>query len=97
MLPGEESSEELLAGIGDGLYIKLLMGFGQSNILNGDFSANVGLGYRIKGGKVVGRVKDTMVAGNVYDIFKANVQLSRERDPMYRLPYAVLHGVNVSA
>jgi len=97
VLPGEQSSKELLTGIGDGLYIKMLMGFGQSNILNGDFSANVGLGYRIKDGKVVGRVKDTMVAGNVYDIFKANVQLSRERDPMYRLPYAVLQGVNVSA
>ncbi|MHB0935994.1 MAG: TldD/PmbA family protein [Armatimonadota bacterium] len=97
VLPGEQSKEELLAGIGDGLYIKVLVGFGQSNILNGDFSANVGLGYRIKDGKVVGRVKDTMVAGNVYDIFKADVKLSSERDPMIRMPYAVLEGINVSA
>ena len=97
VLPGKQSSEELLAGIGDGLYIKELVGFGQSNIMNGDFSANVGVGYRIKDGKVVGRVKDTMVAGNLYDVFKANVQLSTERDPMIRMPYAVLEGINVSA
>jgi len=97
VLPGTQSSEELLAGISDGLFIKMLVGFGQSNILNGDFSANVGQGYRIKDGKVVGRVKDTMVAGNVYDVFKANVKLSADRDPMIRMPYAVLEGINVSA
>jgi PmbA protein len=95
--PGTQPSGELLASITDGLYVKEMVGYGQSNIMNGDFSANVGLGYRIKNGKVVGRVKDTMVAGNVYDIFKANVKLSADRDPMIRMPHAVLEGINVSA
>ncbi|MEJ2048180.1 MAG: metallopeptidase TldD-related protein, partial [Dehalococcoidia bacterium] len=41
---------------------------GQGNILSGDFSGNVLLGYKIENGKIVGRVKDTMVSGNVYQV-----------------------------
>ena len=43
------------------------MGLGQSNIINGDFSVNVSLGYKIERGEIVGRVKDAMLAGNAYD------------------------------
>ena len=46
------------------------MGAEQGNILGGDFSGNVLLGYKIENGKIVGRVKDTMVSGNVYKILK---------------------------
>lgn len=73
------------------------MGFGQSNIINGDFSSNVALGYRIRNGEIVGRVKNTMVAGNVYELLKDNVQLSSDKDPVRRMPYAVLEGIQVSA
>ena len=37
----------------------------------GEFSANVHLGYRVERGELVGRVKDTMVAGNVFTALKA--------------------------
>jgi len=43
--------------------------------LSGDFSINVALGYRVKNGTVVGRVKDTMVSGNVYTALREIVQL----------------------
>ena len=46
------------------------MGAEQGNILNGDFSGNVLLGYKIENGKVAGRVKDTMVSGNIYEMLK---------------------------
>ena len=46
------------------------MGAEQGNILGGDFSGNVLLGYKIESGKIVGRVKDTMVSGNVYQLLK---------------------------
>ena len=65
--PGTLSEQELLAGIDDGLIIKSLIGFGQGNIINGDFSCNVALGYRVKNGHIAGRVKNTMVAGNLYE------------------------------
>jgi PmbA protein len=36
--------------------------------LNGDFSGNVLLGYKVEDGEITGRVKNTMVSGNVYQI-----------------------------
>jgi PmbA protein len=94
--PGTSTSEELIAGIDDGLLVRNLIGFGQGNILNGDFSCNVGLGFRIRGGEVVGRVKNTMLAGNVYDLLGAGVRLSSDTDYQGRLPWAVVEGASVS-
>lgn len=97
VLPGERPSGELLASISDGLYVKTLLGFGQSNIINGDFSCNVGLGFRIVNGEVVGRVKNTMVSGNVYELLRAGVELSSDRDVADLMPSAVIPGVHVSS
>ncbi len=97
VVPGSMPSANLLAGIEDGLYIKGLLGFGQSNIANGDFSGNVSLGYRIRHGQIVGRVKNTMISGNLFDLLKRDVVLSSDVDPISLMPSAVFHGVNVSA
>ena len=40
------------------------------NLFSGDFSGNVHLGYKIENGKLAGRVKDTMVAGNSFEALK---------------------------
>lgn len=97
VLPGGTASRELLAEIDDGIYIRDLMGFGQGNLMNGDFSCNVGLGFRIRGGRIIGRVKDTMVAGNIYELLKSNVRLSSDVDGVTRMPSAVVEGISVSA
>jgi PmbA protein len=47
-----------------------VMGFGQGNIMQGDFSVNVSLGYRVEKGEVTGRVKNVMLAGNSYEALK---------------------------
>jgi len=49
------------------------MGATQGNILGGDFSGNVLLGYKVQNGQIVGRVKNTMVSGNVYEILKEGI------------------------
>ena len=97
VLPGSRPHEQMLAGIDDGIYIKGLLGFGQSNLINGDFSCNVALGFRVTGGEIAGRVKNTMVAGNVYDLLGGGVELSSDRDPINRMPYALVRGLNVAA
>ena len=68
--PGDTSFDEMVVDIKEGLIIEQLMGAEQGNILGGDFSGNVLLGYKVESGKIVGRVKDTMVSGNVYQILK---------------------------
>ena len=97
VLPGSKSREEIQASIKDGIYVKGLIGFGQSNMLNGDVSGNVGLGFRIQNGRITGRVKDTMLAGNVYELFRQNVELSCDVDPVNHAPYMKLAGVSISA
>jgi PmbA protein len=95
--PGAKSKADLFAGVRDGLYVKDILGFGQSNMMNGDVSGNVSLGFRIKNGEIVGRVKDTMIAGNVYELLKQGVEFSRDTDPISRMPYMKLSGVSVSS
>jgi len=67
---GNTTFAEMVQDIKEGLVIEHLMGAGQGNILGGDFSGNVLLGYKVESGKIVGRVKDTMVSGNVYQVLK---------------------------
>lgn len=65
---GVMSRNDMIKEIKEGLIIEQLMGAEQGNILNGDFSGNVLLGYKIENGEISGRVKDTMVYGNVYNL-----------------------------
>ena len=68
--PGKTTFAEMVSDVKEGLVIEQLMGAEQGNILGGDFSGNVLLGYKVESGKIVGRVKDTMVSGNVYQALK---------------------------
>jgi PmbA protein len=68
--PGRTSMDDMIKDIKEGLVIEQLMGAEQGNILGGDFSGNVLLGYKVESGKIVGRVKNTMVSGNVYQVMK---------------------------
>ncbi len=97
MSKGRQSHESLLSGIESGIYVEELIGYGQGNIINGDFSANVGLGYRIEKGELAGRVKNVMISGNIYDLFARNVQLSSDTNYFGSTPYALVEGLSVSA
>jgi PmbA protein len=97
VLAGETPHDQLLAGLEDGLYVKRLIGFGQSNLMNGDFSANIALGYRVRDGEIVGRVKNAMIAGNVYNLLGRKVTLASDRDPVRRIPSGRVEDLSVSA
>ena len=68
--PGKTNFSEMVSDTKEGLVVEQLMGAGQGNTLGGDFSGNVLLGYKIENGKIAGRVKDTMVSGNIYQLLK---------------------------
>jgi PmbA protein len=67
---GQTSPADMIKDMKEGLIIEQMMGAEQGNILNGDFSGNVLLGYKVEKGEITGRVKDTMVSGNVYQLLK---------------------------
>jgi len=76
--PGKVSLNEMVSDIKEGLVVEQLMGAEQGNILGGDFSGNVLLGYKIENGKIVGRVKDTMVSGNTYQLLKKITAIGKD-------------------
>ncbi len=63
---GDMSYEEMVEDIEEGLLVDQTMGAWAGNVLAGEFSGNVHLGYKVEKGELVGRVKDSMVAGNVF-------------------------------
>ena len=67
---GDVSFQEMIADIKDGIVVERLLGAGQGNTLSGDFNANVLLGYRVKNGKITGRLKNTVISGNVYTVLR---------------------------
>ena len=75
---GDVPYSDMVAGIKDGLLVEQLLGAGQGNVLGGEFGGNVLLGFRIQNGKVVGRVKDTVISGNVYEALNKIVGIGNE-------------------
>jgi PmbA protein len=67
---GKSGFDEMVKSIDEGLIVEQLLGAGQGNTLGGDFSGNILLGFKIEKGEIVGRVKDTMISGNVYQLLK---------------------------
>lgn len=75
---GDVPFAEMVRGVKEGLVVEELMGAGQGNVMGGDFSGNVLLGYKIESGEITGRVKDTMVAGNVHEASKRLAAIGSE-------------------
>lgn len=98
--PGEKPAAELLSELSEGLYVVQLMGAWAGNPYAGQVSGNVLLGYLVRGGEIVGRVKDCMVSVNVFEAFGgALVARSRETEPSMgaeRLPYLLVDKASVT-
>lgn len=94
---GTASLNELIANLDDGLIIDQMLG-GAAGI-SGDFSINVDLGFRVQNGEVIGRVKDTMVSGNVYNVLHQLVALGNDGDwnGSCYTPSIVLEGLSITS
>ncbi|MBN1661314.1 MAG: TldD/PmbA family protein [Anaerolineae bacterium] len=99
--PGGESLEALLAGLDEVLIVDNVLGLGQGNLMAGEFSNTIGLGYLMRRGEIVGRVKNTMIAGNVYDLLRDQlVAVGNRPEWVYGMLYApalLFDGVSVVA
>jgi PmbA protein len=98
--PGDTRYAQMLADMKDGLIVEGLLGAGQGNELGGDFRANVALGYRVQNGEIVGRVKDTMISGNVYTVLNSIEVVSDKAEWVYgslRAPAMRCRGVEVAS
>jgi PmbA protein len=97
---GDVLFQDMVRGVKEGLAIEELMGAGQGNVMGGDFSGNVLLGYKIDNGEITGRVKDTMVAGNVHEVLKRIAAIGSEArwvGGSLRTPALAFEALTVSA
>ena len=97
---GKVPFSEMIKDISEGIIIDQVLGLGQGNIISGAFSNNVQLGYKIEKGKIVGRVKDVMIAGNAIEELKNIVALGDKAKWIggkYKFPHIYLKSLSVSA
>lgn len=82
-----------------GIIADQFLGLGQSNTLNGNFSANLDLGYLVENGEIRGRVKDCMISGNLFDILAEEIILSLETEKYGSavLPYIFFPEINFTS
>jgi PmbA protein len=95
--PGEMSMDKMIKQMKDGLIVQQVIGGGQSNVLTGEFSVNVDLGFKVENGTIVGRVKDVMIAGNAYETLNHLIEIGSEvscYDSIFTPPLWV-DGINV--
>ncbi|MBF2067516.1 MAG: TldD/PmbA family protein [Calothrix sp. C42_A2020_038] len=95
--PGTIPLEALITQLDSGLIVDQILG--SSSGISGDFSINIDLGYCVKNGKVTGRIKDTMVAGNVYTALKQLVALGNDADwnGSCYTPSLIVEGLSVTS
>jgi len=100
MEEGKVSFSEMIKDIKEGIIIDQVLGLGQGNIISGAFSNNVQLGYKIEKGKIVGRIKDVMIAGNAIEELKNIAALGNKAkwiEGKYKFPHIYLKSLSVSA
>lgn len=93
---GDKSLDEIIAGIDRGILVGRFSGGDPSQ--NGDFSGVAKNSFLIENGKITDAASETMISGNLADMLKNLVAISKERvaDGYSLLPYAAFDGITVS-
>lgn len=96
--PGNDSVDDMIKNIKEGILIDQLIGSHTGNPFTGDFQLNIDLGFKIENGEKTGRVKNVMIAGNFYELFASLAGFSKETkwDGNYCLPYAGFERLSVA-
>ncbi|HPJ27421.1 MAG TPA: metallopeptidase TldD-related protein [Candidatus Sabulitectum sp.] len=95
---GGAAFQEMLSMIDRGIIVFGALGAHSGNILNGDLSIGLSPGIYVENGKVKGRVKDGMVAGNVYEMLSRTIAVensSHYTGSSYENPAILLDDISV--
>jgi len=97
--PGDGSLEDTIAGMKRGLLVHDFIGGGQSNVMAGNVTLNVSTGFMVENGETVGRVKDAMVAGNVYEMLASVGAVGSESEDLgsFSVPFLYFPSLKVAA
>lgn len=99
MTPGSKSFSEIVKSIDKGIIIEGTLGAHSGNIPNGDYSIGLSPGLCVEKGEIIGRVKDAMVAGNIYDTLRDVVDVGDTLYPTFSggwLPPILFDNISVA-
>ncbi len=74
---GNSSQRQLINSLPEAIIVDQILGEGAD--ISGDFSFNIDLGYLVKNGEIVGRIKDTMLSGNIYQALQQTMAVGNDR------------------
>ena len=94
---GSASDEELLRELKDGLWVGRFSG--NVDEVSGDFSGVAKGSFLVEKGKRTAPVKETLIAGNVFDMLQRVLAVGRERHRVMATlcPWVLVDGVDVTA
>ncbi|UCG29509.1 MAG: TldD/PmbA family protein [candidate division WOR-3 bacterium] len=89
---------KLVGAMDRGIIVCGALGAHSGNIPNGDFSIGVSPGFYVENGEVVGRIKDAMVAGNIYAVMSRVIGIENAIHAAYTgyYPAVLFDEVNVA-
>ena len=98
MKPSDKSLSRIIGSIDKGIIVVGALGAHSGNIPNGDFSIGLSPGLYVEGGEIVGKVKDAMVAGNIYDVMRnvIDIEDTVHQTSMGTYPAILFDNVNVA-
>ncbi|MBI4765126.1 MAG: TldD/PmbA family protein [Deltaproteobacteria bacterium] len=96
--PGEKTFWDLVQSMDRGILVAGVLGAHSGNILNGDFSLGLAPALYVENGWIIGRVKDAMAAGNIYETLKEVLALEDKIHASYggTFPAVLLDQVSVA-
>ncbi len=91
------TSEEIIASTDEGIYVNF--GGVSPDMVTGEISASVDLGFKIEGGKLAYPLKNTMLGVNIFDLIGALEAVSSDcrREPGMVMPTMRFGGVRVAS
>ncbi len=98
ILPGDISLEEMISNVKEGYYIEQFSWLHPDDI-SGNFGAEIRNGYYIKNGEFQNPIKLGNVSGNVFEMVKNCLYISKEREFSENVlfPYMAFNNLNVSS
>lgn len=94
--PGEKEFSQLIRNMDRGIIVCGALGAHSGNIPNGDFSIGLSPGLYVEKGEIIGRIKDAMVAGNIYETMQQVIDIENMVHPASTGYYPAILFDNVS-
>jgi PmbA protein len=99
--PGEKTAAQLIADTKNGLLVLHAAGGSMGNIRGGELSAAAAYALKIENGEIVGRVKDCIFAGNVFEMLGPRLRAissdTRRSEGHYLVPTIVVADQTITA